>query len=458
MMAPNRGKRPEPLRFSFGLEFEFLVAFREDTGPNHIPVEFANSLGAPMLIPRHERRAEWTTVQYCHANMESAIARYLEERNLGSETLPTEYPYLRHYQTWESKPDGSIRLPNGDEPTLGQYLGYGWIGVEITSPALWNSPGSFREVQAVCTFLQQEYWILTPESCGLHVHIGQGPGEIPTPHLQNIAALLLAADPILAQMHTPSRRENQHCLSNRLFSAVAQGQTAVQALKKGKFSVKGKIKTLTLSTDLVREMPVLGADVDLSIAFPREILRSYPVRPGEALTYPEQCEEAIMYDELNPPRSIPCCVQEILSVVQPQAVAILMGDPPDGGPGTMAYHFANYNVGLFGIPECKKTIEFRQSAGTVDGNEAITYVKIYLGLCEFACRANLATLWPVILKCAQADVIAPESYASGTETTCSTSGAAKWDIFALLVDLGLVQEAKGLQQMLLNRANARPRQ
>lgn len=311
-MASNKGKGQEIPRFSFGIELEFLIAIREEEGPSHISNEFKDSQGAPMLIPRHELRAEWAMTKYCHEQVESDISQHFAACYLNAEVVAkgkgqasvfrsVPYSYLSKYQSWQAKTDGSIRLPNGEEPTLGEHFGYRWVGVKVNSPALWDVPGSFDEVRGVCELLRTKYWVLTPESCGLHIHLGQGPSAILANQLKKTATLLFAADPILAQMHPPSRRENDYCLSNRLYSAVAQGQTAAQSLKRGKFSPEGNLTKVILPTDLTKEMSASESNEEFSIIFPRQMLESYPVRPGEPLIYLERCEEAIIYDELNAP-------------------------------------------------------------------------------------------------------------------------------------------------------------
>lgn len=134
-------------QFSFGVELEFLIVVRKEEGPRHVPNEFKGSLGTPMLIPRHELRAEWAMTKYCHEQVESDISQRLATRHLSSEVVSqgkgqasvfgsVPYPYLSEYQVWQAKTDGSIRLPNAQETTLSEHLGHRWIGVEVNSPAL----------------------------------------------------------------------------------------------------------------------------------------------------------------------------------------------------------------------------------------------------------------------------------------------------------------------------------
>lgn len=102
----------------------------------------------------------------------------------------------------------------------------------------------------------------------------------------------------------------------------------------------------------------------------------------------------------------------------------------------LAFNFRNYYPGFYGEPDVKRTIEFRQCAGTLDGEEVVAFAKLCIGLCEFAGTVASKGLWYLILKCSEAEVAA-----AGSETSV--------DVFDIVIEV--VQVAETLQEIILKR-------
>ncbi|OTA94863.1 hypothetical protein M434DRAFT_394377 [Hypoxylon sp. CO27-5] len=103
------------------------------------------------------------------------------------------------------------------------------------------------------------------------------------------------------------------------------------------------------------------------------------------------------------------------------------------GPSRGAYNFNNYDSRLIMRPnkDTKKTVEFRQAAGSLDGRWVSTYAKICVGIGRFAEVAAEGRMWRLIYDCHCADV-----------------GKAEYDVLDLLLDLGLTEEAEIVQYRL----------
>jgi hypothetical protein len=68
---------------------------------------------------------------------------------------------------WNLTDDGSIVPPSGD--------GYGWVGVEIVSPAYEFTPENLQAVEKLCEVTTSNYLTQTSaDSTGLHVHVSFG--------------------------------------------------------------------------------------------------------------------------------------------------------------------------------------------------------------------------------------------------------------------------------------------
>lgn len=254
----------------------------------------------------------------------------------------------------------------------------------------------------------------------MHIHWGLGLSWIPIHPLSRIAALLLASDPLLAQLHPAGRKgNNRFCLGNRFYSAVAQGTlTAGQA--------NGSFNREALYVELEARRRPVGTPHIFSRRIAAGSLEGYPLRHVQAPVHPLDPNAY-----LRVPQTIPHIARELLSCSQPEAVGMLTDSSPEV-PSRLAYNFKNYTPGYYLESDVKSTIEFRQGAGTLDGDEVVAFSKIYVGLCEFACEVETKDLWPLILRCADAEM-----------------GIMSWDVFDLLIEAGLSQEAQALQQIIL---------
>ncbi|KAI0164056.1 hypothetical protein GGR57DRAFT_452193 [Xylariaceae sp. FL1272] len=208
---------------SFGIELEFLVAFKYDETPLITPERFRNSSGGPIWVDGQlnevQRSATATT------RISETISRALQGSRLGPRVKPDlQSNHLTDYQGWTVGRDNSVYadFPFGEEG----MEAVDWESVEISSPALYDSESSWDEVFRVVEAISDDYWIITPNSAGMHVHYGNGGDYIPVSKLNRIAALCFAADPLLATLYPNHRKDNTFSLSNRLYSIAAHGITA----------------------------------------------------------------------------------------------------------------------------------------------------------------------------------------------------------------------------------------
>lgn len=86
---------------------------------------------------------------------------------------------------------------------------------------------------------------------------------------------------------------------------------------------------------------------------------------------------------LRVPRSVPSVAWELLSYSLPEAVGRYHSSSSIS-TRKLAFNFWNHYPGFYGEPDIKRTIEFCQCAGTLDGEEVVAFSKIFIRLCEFA--------------------------------------------------------------------------
>ncbi|KAI1112427.1 hypothetical protein F5Y14DRAFT_463568 [Nemania sp. NC0429] len=359
---------------------------------------------------------------------------------------------------WSVHTDVSVLLP-ADMSFEYHMMEYRWCAIEVTSPALWVSDESWEEIRAVVRALRDEYWLLTPDTAGLHFHYGNGKSYIPFGKLRRMAALLLAVDPIMAQLHPEDRRWNDYCLSNRLYSRIAHGRPAADAARDigvEYVEEEPEFPSTTQRRPEPASRPFRRRTADLIVPFKRGTLKGYTFHPdtfgsleiltvladndseGSAHTDDSSRAEPTTRAENKAPLAIPYAVREILQCLNAPTVAELMRHSPFDAY-RLAYNFHAYkhdrykkmikeNGEIVAEYQHKRTIEFRQMASTMEPDEVVAHGKVAVRLCEFAAEADLEELWRIVLDCTVAEV------------------HGDWyDVFDLLAELGLNDEARVLQ-------------
>lgn len=421
----------DPGRSSFGVELEFIIAYvrKSEANPTH---------GKAIIIPPHV--PDYEADRYVFQHVEDTI-KILTPPTASTRvfTMDGQTRPERVYQSWHAKADYSIDYLPGGRGIPGRHDDVQWIGIEVTSPALWHTPESFEEVRRVTDALKVTYRVVTSEACGLHFHVGRGVNPLPLDHLRRAAALFLAVDPILAQLHPAHRLSNTMCMSVRLFSQVSQGRTAAEARLAlvSPLSIDGAPEAMMDTglqegaTATTLNFASIGPITAFTRLVPYGTLPGYPIRPGQAPVGPGAIDTRFAV-----PRGILDCSRELLSACRHEVVSALL-QGMDLPASRMAYNFAFYGQYMLADPDMKRTIEFRQSAASLDADEIIAFAGLYIKLFEFAIEAPFANVWSVIQKCATVDEL--------------QLGQIAFDAFDLLASIGLVDEAHALQQIMIAR-------
>ncbi|KAJ8119762.1 hypothetical protein ONZ43_g3359 [Nemania bipapillata] len=444
----------DDVKSSIGVELEFLVAIATPGQQLNIPTMVQSTNGAPLIFPSDFQQRGEATQSRIRETIARVVAQHRGTRIFGPDEekqiatavsvggeVDGDLLHLRRYQDWTVGSDATVSLRPGDTENQEHMSEYDWKPIEVASPPLWATEDSWEEIRRVVEALREEYWIVTPRNAGMHVHYGHGKKYIPFGALRRIAAFLVAVDPIIVQLHPEHRRDNDFCLSNRLYSRVAHGLPAA-------------VISQYLGAEYVEEAPefprarprpepvsrpTFQRTEGLVVPFRRGQLTGYTFNPETFLEigYEVDPDDFGSADEPNPqPLEIPYAAREILRCLNAPTVANLSTHDPGDRP---AYSFLNYTLdqykrltrsrGTLDLDsQPKRTIEFRQMAATMDPDEVVAHGKVVVRLCEFATEADLDELWKVILDCTVAEV-------DGTW----------YDVFDLLVELGLTPEARVLK-------------
>ncbi|KAK6956615.1 hypothetical protein Daesc_001894 [Daldinia eschscholtzii] len=205
---------------TFGVELEFIILWLWNDEPDPYQDE-AGELAPILRIPRdHSTTLTYTDIEKIIYDMICDV--------LNSHGLPAQrWQRAPEYSSWAVKPDVSIML-------TGEKVN--WHCVELTSPAERASPDAFKAISYALDLISSTYRIMVNDTCGFHVHVGDGKETMPLEHVRRVASLLWAADPIIATLHPPERRTNPFSRSIREYSPLARGKKIADVLSQANHS------------------------------------------------------------------------------------------------------------------------------------------------------------------------------------------------------------------------------
>ncbi|KAL6403009.1 hypothetical protein AUP68_12340 [Ilyonectria robusta] len=200
-----------PPRVSFGVEIELLIGEFAGQDPDW------QINGAP-LPPPYEGGGDVflkvSTLLQQHG-IDAHVPKDSEERDASK------------LHMWAVTSDESIEV-DGEEGS-----GYIWKGVELKSPASYAFDEAFNMIKVVISLVTGKFRCRVNTSCGIHVHLGNGPYRMDLQAARNFAALIWAAEPKLAVLHCPSRTMCKYSESSRRLNTcnLAAGKAAINAYK-----------------------------------------------------------------------------------------------------------------------------------------------------------------------------------------------------------------------------------
>ncbi|CAJ2505141.1 Uu.00g125350.m01.CDS01 [Anthostomella pinea] len=435
---------------SVGIEAEFLVAVRVKGRDTGTPAIFAHSSGSAIILTETQMNNIRERGSFAEAHIKSTIQAKISERPKGDrvvvsddETLTDFHSsHLRNYTDWVVKTDPTVSLSAEPDQTIFYDPDHPceYFAIEITSPAFWATEASWAEIHAVFKTLSRTYWTLKPRTSALHFHYGGGKNWIPLGRLRRIAALAIAADPVLAQLHPAHMHVNlasAWCRSNRLYTFLAHGMTAAEAKERiGRvFRRATEPETPPTDAEIVKHMqgpsretlgfqPVFARGELKGFEFSSKIFKQTAPEPKNEAGANNSSTSTLL------PVSIATAAREILHA---SSHAEVLGElmkirAREVGQDRPAYNFNSYTKGRYiAFPAgqrdkrwsavTERTVEFRLAAGTLNPD------KIWAG------HASLGEFWALVRECALGKE-QPELF----------------DVFDLLARLGLGEQARVLQR------------
>ncbi|KAK8050474.1 hypothetical protein PG994_012204 [Apiospora phragmitis] len=211
---------PLPRPLTYGVEIEGIVHYLDHDEKD--PFDGVEDLPKPTRLPADLPKDE----------LPEKIIHNLMAKTLADHGIPTKevritcYPpkSVEHYMAqerlkqhgqWKIVPDVTIQPPYSTE--------HKFMGFEINSSVEIESPESFEVLKFVINCITREHRVLLNESCGLHIHVGNGAENFSLGSIRRIGCLLWSAGPLIGTLHPPWRRANLWCMPIRTSSHLAVG-------------------------------------------------------------------------------------------------------------------------------------------------------------------------------------------------------------------------------------------
>ncbi|TGO26050.1 hypothetical protein BPAE_0067g00220 [Botrytis paeoniae] len=216
----STGKSP---RLTFGVELEIAVGTLRDICQNPTPKDgrrvygVGRSANLPPLQhdPRPANFGESSLAECSYR----AKGRFCVYENIAQTLNCAGFPAIHmedaEYQKtgytnemtskWIIGTDISIDFP--DEAI------YDYHKLEIKSPVYYFSEEALSDVERVLEIIASTYKVVTNESMGLHVHIGNGVDAFDGETLRNLWGIFWTTEKWIETIHPPHRRVNQFCHS-----------------------------------------------------------------------------------------------------------------------------------------------------------------------------------------------------------------------------------------------------
>jgi hypothetical protein len=184
---------------TFGVEFEFALCLRErPTTANPNPKWCLNYIDPPTLEEQDDPAKRALAKTLIDGGI-SAVPDILALRN----QHPRQFWFPG---SWIVAYDSSIQPP--DEI-------HEWAKIELKSHPLPYNDNSLAQVKYVCDLITSNYVVDTNGTCGLHVHVGNGPYGFKLPMLKTLSSFLYTFDPLLSDIHPKFRHTLKYCSSLR---------------------------------------------------------------------------------------------------------------------------------------------------------------------------------------------------------------------------------------------------
>lgn len=237
-------------RLTFGVELEFNIATLSSEVANPVPSDSRPVRGLVPSYLKSELKAR-NQQEVINRSMKQQIAQKLRDAGLpATVTLDPESKneaLVRSNEPWQE----GHWVVTTDSPISSPYDLHDWWPCEVISPPYIFCRESLDAVLLACYVLTSNYRLNVNESCGLHVHVGNGNENFSLDTLRNLFAFLWAFEPVIDSLHPGFRHNGAYFSSLRKSSKLGKGSGLSTLECLGRILMElGRFKLFDLMSDV----------------------------------------------------------------------------------------------------------------------------------------------------------------------------------------------------------------
>lgn len=177
-----------PFRMTFGVELEFIVNYsRDDYNQNDLLAGDGTLWPAEISPTLHHKYGILVRLK---------MIQLLQENGFSTNA------YNCHdFSKWTVATDGTVAPDDVSES---------WYAIELKTPVLDCARHSWEQVEMVVQLLVSNFRLYVNETCGLHVHVGNGNRGFDLRTLKNFGSLIAVFERQLNSLHPPDRLDTKY--------------------------------------------------------------------------------------------------------------------------------------------------------------------------------------------------------------------------------------------------------
>ncbi|TGO90450.1 hypothetical protein BPOR_0064g00130 [Botrytis porri] len=236
--------------FTFGVEFEFAIRFKRGLFPDY------TRLGPETLI------LETGLDILTEAEIDQDCPRFSKPNQ-----DPNRISQQDLFNTWAIGTDATLSFDEEEHADRSSMF----FELEMITPVLKFGPKAFKEIDKMLTAFKKHFDVVVNQSCGLHVHVGNGTKGLSFQPLQHLMATIWTFEPQIFSLLRKSRNNGKYCGSLHKRSNL------------GVYEYEGNLLNVILGTSDINEVVAMfnGYDSFCYMAFKLEYLIQpfrYPVK------------------------------------------------------------------------------------------------------------------------------------------------------------------------------------
>ncbi|CCD52017.1 hypothetical protein BofuT4_P081760.1 [Botrytis cinerea T4] len=215
--------------FTFGVEFEFGVRFKEELSPEYTKLGLAKIYA----LIKETLVAETGLKHLTEAEIDQDSPDFFNPNK-----DPNKIYQADLFNTWALGSDSTVHFEVEEKADSSSMF----VELELITPVMKFGAKALKDIHKILTALKKHFDVIVNHSCGLHVHVGNGIEGLSFQPFQYLMATIWIFESQILTLLRKSRNNGFHCRSLRKHSHL------------GVFGFEGNLLDVLLGTSEINEV------------------------------------------------------------------------------------------------------------------------------------------------------------------------------------------------------------